>query len=201
MDLAEQLTQAAWEGDAGLVVRLLGAGADPNATNREHRTAVDLAVQAGHAEVVRVLVAAGAALDGPAGPYHELNLMCLAAMFGCTEVVDVLLDVGVPVGERNRSGLVPVVVAAGCGHRETVALLLDRGADVDDRRMRNGTTPLGVAAWSGHLEVVRLLLDRGAQPTASALASARRALGHRPADRERYELVIDLLTLTPGTSD
>ncbi|MGW1784668.1 ankyrin repeat domain-containing protein [Streptomyces sp. NPDC002143] len=197
MDLAEKLTQAAWEGDAGLVARLLGAGADLNATNREHRTALDLAVHAGHADVVRMLIAAGAPLDGPAGPYHELNLMCLAAMCGRTEVVAVLLDAGVRVGERNRNGLVPVVVAAGGGHQETVALLLDRGADVDDRRMRNGTTPLGVAAWCGHVEVVRLLLDRGAQPTARALASARSALEHRPEDRERYELVIELLT--PGT--
>ncbi|MEV1068745.1 ankyrin repeat domain-containing protein [Streptomyces sp. NPDC050263] len=197
MDIAEQLTRAAWEGDAGLAARLLGAGADLNATNREHRTALDLAVHAGHAEVVRVLLAAGAPLDGPAGPYHELNLMCLAAMCGRTEVVALLLDAGVRVDERNRDGLVPVVVAAGGGHRETVALLLDRGADVDDRRMRNGTTPLGVAAWGGHAEVVRLLLDRGARPTARALASARSAFGHRPEDRERYELVIALLT--PGT--
>jgi ankyrin repeat protein len=49
---------------------------------------------------------------------------------------------------------------------EVVALLLERGADVDASN-KAGWTPLIAAVLSGHTEVVRLLLERGADPHAA----------------------------------
>jgi ankyrin repeat protein len=48
--------------------------------------------------------------------------------------------------------------AAGNGHTETVALLLDRGADIH----ADDNLALGWAADGGHTQIVALLLERGA---------------------------------------
>jgi ankyrin repeat protein len=53
-------------------------------------------------------------------------------------------------------------VAAERGHVETVALLLDRGADVNATG-EYGWSPVHLAANWGHTEVAGLLLDRGAK--------------------------------------
>jgi hypothetical protein len=54
------LLRAATRGDAGDVERLLARGADPDETDQDGRTAVTHAAYGGHAEVVRLLVDAGA---------------------------------------------------------------------------------------------------------------------------------------------
>ena len=53
--------------------------------------------------------------------------------------------------------------AAGYGHVDIVKLLLDAGADVNERS-RVSRTPLIWAAGSGQLNTVRLLLKNGADP-------------------------------------
>ncbi|MFE7778524.1 ankyrin repeat domain-containing protein [Streptomyces sp. NPDC057445] len=58
--MADELVQAAEEGDASLVARLLGQGVVVDTANSEGRTAPDLAAREGHREVVRLLIAAGA---------------------------------------------------------------------------------------------------------------------------------------------
>ena len=49
------------------------------------------------------------------------------------------------------------------GHADLVPLLLDHGADIEDR-WAEGESPLMMAAWQGQRGTVRLLLDRGADP-------------------------------------
>jgi hypothetical protein len=77
----------------------------------------------------------------------------------------------------SRGGAVSLAVKHG--HLETVRLLLDLGADVDERIMLHELeepalswgAPLWYAALAGRRDVAELLLDRGADPNANVYAS------------------------------
>ncbi|MFE0176313.1 ankyrin repeat domain-containing protein [Streptomyces sp. NPDC059002] len=99
-----------------------------NLDRQAGRTAQDLAAREGHAETVRLLLAAGADPQQQTGEYDEMTPLRQAAMHGHTEVVGVLLDAGAPTGAQGRMGYVPLVLAATSGdhgHPQTVDLLLD----------------------------------------------------------------------------
>ncbi|MFE2759682.1 ankyrin repeat domain-containing protein [Streptomyces halstedii] len=110
--MVDRLVRAAGDGDVAVVRRLLDAGAEVDAPVRAGRTALDLAVRAGHAETVGVLLAAGADLRQRAGEYAEFTPLCLAATRGHTAVVDVFLEASAPTGAQGRMGYVPLVLAA-----------------------------------------------------------------------------------------
>ncbi|MFL9654735.1 ankyrin repeat domain-containing protein [Streptomyces sp. PB17] len=186
------LPRAARDGDAAGVVRLLDAGVPVDALDDDARTALDLAAQENHADVVRVLLAAGADTAAHAGPYHDLTPLTCAAMVGSTDAVAALLDAGVSMGAQDRIPYTPLMLAAGDNRPETVALLIDRGADLEDRSMR-GRTALEWAACRGSVESVAVLLERGAEATDTALRCALRHSGRGEEERERYGRVVTAL--------
>ncbi|MFF5426301.1 MULTISPECIES: ankyrin repeat domain-containing protein [unclassified Streptomyces] len=194
MAMTERLAQAAADGDAASVAELLRAGAEVDAAGHDGRTALDVAAHAGHAEAVRVLLAAGADPGQRAGEYGESTPLGLAAMYGHTGVVRALLDAGAPTGAQGRLGQVPLVLAVTAveeGRPETVRVLLDRGADID-ARMKD-RTPLEWAAAFGQVDMVRELLAHGARATPKALSEARAGAARSPSTAERYALVTDAL--------
>jgi ankyrin repeat protein len=66
---------------------------------------------------------------------------------------------------RSPDGVPAVHLAAGGGHAELVALLIENGADVNARDA-NGWTPLHLAAAHGSGPLVQVLLAHGADATA-----------------------------------
>jgi ankyrin repeat protein len=64
------LVRAAAVNDAGVVRTMLDAGVDPNGAGRSGATALHLAAWHGHAEIVRLLLAAGARRDIADTTYH-----------------------------------------------------------------------------------------------------------------------------------
>jgi ankyrin repeat protein len=70
------------------------------------------------------------------------------ALLGRTDVVRALLDSGMPVDARGWSNFTPLDQAAMHGRAETVRLLIERGADLnDDAFDAEGPTPLDCALW------------------------------------------------------
>ncbi|MER5296769.1 ankyrin repeat domain-containing protein [Streptomyces pharetrae] len=194
MGMADQLTRAAGNGDVTVVAQLLAAGAEVDAPSRAGRTALDLAVHAGHTDTVRVLLAAGADPGQQAGEYGESTPLCLAAMHGHTAVAGVLLDAGAPTGAQGRLGHVPLVLAATAvepGHTQTVDLLLRHGADING--VMKGKTPLEWAVAFGQVEMVQHLLARGATPTAKALNEVRDGVKRFPKAARKYALIVEAL--------
>ena len=85
-----------------------------------------------------------------------------AAFGGQNHVIQYLLDSpGFSVNERNRNNVTPLHWAAINGHRDTVDLLVSRGAEIDACD-DEGRTPLFAAAAMGRVEVVDYLIQKGA---------------------------------------
>jgi ankyrin repeat protein len=76
----------------------------------------------------------------------------------------VLIASGANVDAANDSSFTPLHWAAGNGHGDVVALLIDAGAD-RTRRSSDGATPHDLALTKGHAEVARMLEIRIPDPS------------------------------------
>ncbi|XP_076663580.1 uncharacterized protein LOC143366397 isoform X3 [Andrena cerasifolii] len=128
------------------------------ATDRHGQTPLNLAARHGYADVVRVLLAAGACADH--ADCDGWTALRAAAWGGHTQVVTILLEKGAAVDHQDKDGMTPLLVAAFEGHRDVCELLLEYEADVDHCDA-TGRTPLWAAASMGHGSVVALLLFWG----------------------------------------
>jgi len=90
--------------------------------------------------------------------------LALAARYGHTEMVKMLLELGEidPDKPSSLDGGTPLSLAAEAGHEGVVKILLER-EDVNPNAQTSdeGETPLLYAAFRGHEGVVRILLERG----------------------------------------
>lgn len=164
---------------------LLQAGANPNHINSQGVTPL---MMARSAEAVRLLLNAGADVDAIGIP-NRLGLkggstaLMRAAGQGRQSVVAALLQAGADHRWRDANGHGPLLFAAHREHSETVALLLDAGAEVgfneavllgdsalvrqflaDGMDLNAGAMQeaLQWAAKAGQTHIVALLLDKGA---------------------------------------
>jgi hypothetical protein len=223
----EALVEAVAGADLDAVAILLAAGADPDAPGPDGRSARRRALTAGVAATVELLGGGGsdpvdrlleaivtgdgdrarsvaAADPGLVGRLKEADRAALvaAAEHGNLPAVRLMLELGFPVDTRREAtddddGATSLQAAAWAGSAETVALLLDRGADLNARDTRWHSQPLEWAlVGSGEapdsapapdwLTTVTLLLDAGAsldgvtfnpeepkQPSAAVLALLR----------------------------
>ncbi|XP_008271084.3 26S proteasome non-ATPase regulatory subunit 10 isoform X2 [Oryctolagus cuniculus] len=88
-----------------------------------------------------------------------------ACSAGHTEIVEFLLQLGVPVNDKDDAGWSPLHIAASAGRDEIVKALLGKGAQVNAVN-QNGCTPLHYAASKNRHEIAVMLLEGGANPDA-----------------------------------
>ncbi len=110
-----------------LVQRMLELGADPNANHIMNRQPIFFAAQNGHAEVVRLLLAAGASVE---------HGFFIAVIEGREEVVRVLLEAGASPNLLYNNTHSAVHIASDNGQASVVKLLLAHPAFELDVRTR-----------------------------------------------------------------
>jgi ankyrin repeat protein len=149
-----QFLEAAGKGDAARLRELMSLEwAETGAYTR----ALTTAAEKGYAEVVKMLLAAGAEANSSA--------LTTAAEKGYAEIAKMLLAAGAIVNAGGHfSQLTPLMAAASEGHTEVVQALLEAGADVNKGMFGEHETALYYAAQKGHAETARLLLQKGANP-------------------------------------
>ncbi|MDE2874095.1 MAG: ankyrin repeat domain-containing protein [Gemmatimonadota bacterium] len=169
------LHRAAGLGDVpGLIMVLVGAGADVDSRDRISQSPLHRAAVSGGPGVIAALVAAGAAVD--AQDNRGTTPLHLAVEWKEHSNVGALLEAGADVHVRTEDGDTPLHLAAlwppilGRLHQTSpdvdavmVAALVASGADIDARNER-GETPLHVATSNRHEPVVARLLALGADP-------------------------------------
>ena len=74
---------------------------------------------------------------------------------------------GADVNAMSTEGATMLSIAALFGHRETAAILIEAGAELDAQNETNGSTAIHGAAAFGRVDIVRLLLDKGADANAT----------------------------------
>lgn len=149
-------------------------------------TALHMAAQGGHLDIVDALIGAGAHVN--TRMTLGVSALGVAAERGHTTVVQRLIRAGASVGFKNLHGVTAVAAAAAGQHIDTVRALAAAGAKMSTRD-RNGTTALHVAARDGRSAVAAVLLELGADPTAVDDD------GRTPADIARRRRDFDMVTL------
>ena len=166
--LEVDLVLAARRGEIDNVRQLIAEGVDVNSIaedgripriNIEGDTPLSAAAAVGHAEVVKMLLAARA--NPNATTVNDWTALMRASANGRLETVKILL-----AGKANQSNWPALVVAARNGHAEVAKVLMDAGANPNERD-KFGNKPLTVASDSGHAEIVEMLLDGKADPNSS----------------------------------
>jgi ankyrin repeat-rich membrane spanning protein len=132
------------------VIALVEKGADVNAFDLSHMSAIEFASFHGRKEIVASLLQHGAS------PSKALSEAVAGARL---DLVKWLLAQGADINYRGNQDRTPLFRAASRGNAEIVKLLLDHGAKVN-LADRNGKTPLVIAAEKGHTNIVRLLESR-----------------------------------------
>ena len=125
------------------------------------------------------VLAAQASLDNQPWSLHY------AAAHRQTNVVEMLLRMGVDANASDLKGDHALNIACLRGDPATARLLLEHGAN-PNLRNREGATPLPDAALNGNVEVIGLLLDKGAEVNAVESESRSTAL-HYAASFGRLE--------------
>jgi ankyrin repeat protein len=145
--------------DVGLLV---AAGADVAAVDAGKSSAMHLAAQQGHAEVIRTLVRAVANCNQ--SNWNGVTPLCVSCFNGQLGSVTALLDAKADVNTATTTdtGATPLYIACQKGHSSIVEALLGQGADVNQATTNDGATPLYKACQKGHVSIVEALLGRRA---------------------------------------
>ncbi|RYC86977.1 hypothetical protein BFJ63_vAg10110 [Fusarium oxysporum f. sp. narcissi] len=152
------LTDAVHDGNVDRVRDALGRNLEQISPKEDYNELLKDACAAGYAEIVDLIIKAGADTNvlGGRGPYTPL---IAASQNGHARVVQLLLGGGAdPDISDNRSNA--IFAASKAGHDDIVLWLLAAGADVDQLASR--TSALQVAAEGGHDQCVRWLIAAGA---------------------------------------
>ncbi|MGA7657327.1 MAG: ankyrin repeat domain-containing protein [Methylocella sp.] len=143
---------------------------DVNAVITNGTTPLMKASHSGHAEIMRMIIAAGANLDVRNADGN--NALWLACVGGSIDAMNVLIQAGINIDNYNDNGATPLMYAASTGKAAVVERLLAAGADITPETL-DGFSALDMAATVECLTLLR---------------HAARAQGKGPAPRPSLEI-------------
>lgn len=140
------------------------------------QTALHLAVIVDQSECVRALLCCGANADlqerGGNTPLHlavrEHRIECVRELTSCSRTTPEHLSI------TNYAGMSALHMAVQRGNCDIIKMLLEAGADANQRDLGSGRSPLHLAVEGQRPEVVELLLSAGAR------VNQRSYAGHTP---------------------
>lgn len=160
---------------------LLKYGANVKVKPDDYPPILQLAVDVGSVELVKLFVDHGAEIDEEDG--NTTALSC-AAQNGSTDIVTYLIQGNADVNRPKEAEFSPVYLAACNGHADILESLVKAGADVNTMSSDDGRGPLHIAY--DFPDVARVLLKNGAE--------LNRASSSRPplllASRHNYPEVV-----------
>jgi ankyrin repeat protein len=184
----DELIDAIQKNDAAKIGALLDEDRSLLGARAGNTSAILLAAYHGHPEIARLFVERGAELSFPEavalGEEQRTRQMLkadpslaksfsddgypalgLAIFFRHPNLARELIERGADVNApaRNAMRVAPVHAAAGVADRETMKILLERGAD-PNQPQQQGVTALHGAASRGDIEMARMLIRHGADP-------------------------------------
>jgi ankyrin repeat protein len=156
---ASDLTEALKSKNVARVRSLLATGADANEKVRRDYP-LNIAATYGPAEMVTILLEAGAGLEQPGSdglqPLHN------AVLSGHKDIVALLIQKGAIVDAKDKLGRTPLVnfAARGGSDIEIPKMLLAAGAgpDIESAKADDSPTALQYAAETGNVELAELLI-------------------------------------------
>lgn len=148
----EKLWQAARDGNVEQVKALLKAGVPVNAKTKHECTALYFAANSDHADVINVLVEAGAEVDVRDNAYG-FTAVGMAAWLGHANAVGALID----GGAKTEDAIGGLFAAAGNGHADVIRVGLEK-LEVPAPQL---TALMGTATQAGQDNVVAALKEAG----------------------------------------
>ncbi len=128
---------------------LLVNGVDVNEKDNNGYTALKLAAMRGHAEVAKLLINNGAEYDN--------DYIWAFASAGLDEFIEELINRGAAI-DKQDFGYTPLMYALKSGHTDTAKLLIEHGANVNNRDY-NKKTPLIQAVERRDVNTVNFLVQ------------------------------------------
>lgn len=123
----------------------------------------------------------------------------LAIAYGNLRAVQILLEKGAMLEDRNRQGYNALDIAVGYQQPQIVSLLLERGADA--RTKRDRYYPLRQAVGLGHLVIIQLLLKYGADPEMGGMIDpSAMILAATNGNEDAMKLLVDHLAGTESST-
>jgi len=157
---ARELIDACLFGSRKLSLLLLTSGVDPNEKTEYGGYPISAAFLGGNVEIISDIIERGVDLNVTQGDYGS-PCIHLAAQSGNTKAVDLILDYGAVIDDRDVLDQTTLMKICEMGMGDMAEYLVSLGANVNAKD-ELGLTPLHWAVRSGLLPIVKMLVEHGA---------------------------------------